>query len=273
MAKTERAAMITINLLGYQYQQQPDFRITRPNGSGDFLTLLLHEPTKIIFSSGTEVITEQPSVLIYNQSTPQHYEACNNRYVDDWFHFKLEGNLNYFNELGLSLDTVYPINNSHSVQNLSQLIQNMTHIFFNQLPNKKLLLNQYADLFFSELALDLKKEKKAFHQHPFFNSFESLRMTIQNEPYQQWSVEELAARLSVSYDYFLHLYKQFFNVSCMDDIINQRIRYAKYHLERTNLTVTEISKLSGYTNDIHFMRQFKKRTGLTPTQYRKKMQK
>lgn len=85
---------------------------------------------------------------------------------------------------------------------------------------------------------------------------------------QARSVSELAARLHLSPAHFQKLYKKQFGVSCFEDMLNARIAAAKYYLINTSLTVGEISALCGYENEVHFMRQFKKRTGCTPTQFR-----
>lgn len=52
----------------------------------------------------------------------------------------------------------------------------------------------------------------------------------------------------------------------MSDVIESRI---KELLIESDLQVGEISSLCGYQNDVHFIRQFKKLTTLTPTEYRR----
>ena len=46
--------------------------------------------------------------------------------------------------------------------------------------------------------------------------------------------------------------------------------HAKLLLSSTKIPVSAISEQCGYNNDVHFMRQFKNYTGLTPTEYRKR---
>jgi AraC family transcriptional regulator of arabinose operon len=54
-------------------------------------------------------------------------------------------------------------------------------------------------------------------------------------------------------------------------VIACKIPYAKTSLAATGGTVREIATLCGYENEEHFMRQFKREVGLTPTEYRKQM--
>lgn len=44
---------------------------------------------------------------------------------------------------------------------------------------------------------------------------------------------------------------------------------AEYYLIHTELSVTEVAERSGYPNTSHFIRQFKKKNGVSPNEYRK----
>ena len=52
------------------------------------------------------------------------------------------------------------------------------------------------------------------------------------------------------------------------DIITSRLEYSKYLLDSTDHSISNISSMVGYENDVHFMYMFKKKTGFTPSQYR-----
>ena len=97
-----------------------------------------------------------------------------------------------------------------------------------------------------------------------------LRRELRKAPELDWSLGELAKRLNISKSYVQKLYKTHFGISYMDDLIDARISMAKQLLQTTDLQVTEIAEICGYHNDVHFMRQFKNKTGLSPSEYRKK---
>ena len=69
------------------------------------------------------------------------------------------------------------------------------------------------------------------------------------------------------------LYRQTFGITCINDVIESKIKLACDLLSSTNDTVSSIAAKCGYESDVHFMRQFKKMTGCTPSEYRKKMNK
>lgn len=97
----------------------------------------------------------------------------------------------------------------------------------------------------------------------------SLRREIRLSPQLDWKVTAFAKKLGISNSHFQRLYKQHFNICCMDDIINARIDKAKHLLNNSNLRIQEISEQCGYQNSSHFMRQFKNRVGISASQYRK----
>ena len=96
-----------------------------------------------------------------------------------------------------------------------------------------------------------------------------LRSQIYNMPYNDWNIEGLAHQLTMSKSYFQHLYKEIFGISVMNDVIQSRIEHSKYLLSTTDISITQIAQMCGYKCDLHFMRQFKTRMQMTPSEYRK----
>lgn len=80
----------------------------------------------------------------------------------------------------------------------------------------------------------------------------------------------MASEVNMSRSYFQHIYRKTFGVSCITDVISGKIEKAKELLSETTFTVSQVSLMCGYDNEEHFMRQFKKMVGVTPTKYRKK---
>ncbi|MCI7804135.1 MAG: AraC family transcriptional regulator [Oscillospiraceae bacterium] len=98
-----------------------------------------------------------------------------------------------------------------------------------------------------------------------------LRSQIYNMPYNDWNIEGLAHQLTMSKSYFQHLYKEIFGISVMNDVIQSRIEHSKYLFSTTDISITQIAQMCGYKCDLHFMRQFKTRMQMTPSEYRKRI--
>ncbi len=97
-----------------------------------------------------------------------------------------------------------------------------------------------------------------------------IRREIHKAPELNWNLGVIANRLNVSKSYVQKLFKEHFGISYMDDLINARIDMAKKLLTGTDLRIGEVSVSCGYQNATHFMRQFKEKTGVSPSDFRKK---
>lgn len=105
------------------------------------------------------------------------------------------------------------------------------------------------------------------------DSFINLRNDIYQNPEKEWNIENILHNLGISRSHFHRLYKEIFNTSCKEDIITSRIEKAKWMLENTIVPVSQIAEQCGYLNISHFIRQFRLRTDMTPSDYRKLLKK
>jgi AraC-like DNA-binding protein len=86
---------------------------------------------------------------------------------------------------------------------------------------------------------------------------------------KRWKMEELAEIVNLSKSRFEKLFKQELKISPMQFIKHLRLEKAKELLKTTLLTVKEIGFAVGINDQSGFVRDFKKKYGLTPTEYRK----
>lgn len=67
---------------------------------------------------------------------------------------------------------------------------------------------------------------------------------------------------------FIRVFKEAFNSTPTEYIINIRIKNAKQLLAASNYSITEIAYRCGFSDSNYFSRTFKKETGISPTHYR-----
>ena len=84
-----------------------------------------------------------------------------------------------------------------------------------------------------------------------------------------WRADDAARRLGVSCGYFHALYKKYFDTTFLSDVVRARVQAAEELLVSSADSVERIAARCGYNNTEHFIRQFRARTGTTPTGYRK----
>lgn len=86
------------------------------------------------------------------------------------------------------------------------------------------------------------------------------------------SRDELAKAVYMSPDYLTKLFKRETGMPLSEYIIQKRISLAKQLLATTDLSIVEISEKTGFSYSSYFVRIFKKKTGMTPQQYRNEKQ-
>jgi two-component system, response regulator YesN len=85
------------------------------------------------------------------------------------------------------------------------------------------------------------------------------------------TLEEVAEYVELSPYYFSKLFKDRFGVTFIDYLTEIRIEKAKQEMLDQSKSLKEICFLVGYNDPNYFSRVFKKQTGLSPTEYRKKI--
>jgi two-component system response regulator YesN len=85
------------------------------------------------------------------------------------------------------------------------------------------------------------------------------------------TLEEVAEYVGISPYYFSKLFKDRFGMTFIDYVTDVRIARAKKEMADPNKSLKEICFLVGYNDPNYFSRVFKKHTGMSPSEYRKKL--
>ena len=78
----------------------------------------------------------------------------------------------------------------------------------------------------------------------------------------------MAEGLNVSQAYLSSQFKQYFNVTMISYVNNLRVEKAAELLSNTDTPVQDIATLCGFSNGDALTRVFKKKYGVTPTDFR-----
>ncbi|UZQ85206.1 AraC family transcriptional regulator [Thermoclostridium stercorarium] len=82
------------------------------------------------------------------------------------------------------------------------------------------------------------------------------------------NVEHLAERTGFSPYHFIRIFKKETGLTPYEYIVNVRINTAKYLLRNSRLSVKDICYSTGFSSESVFCSAFKRRLGVTPTEYR-----
>lgn len=86
------------------------------------------------------------------------------------------------------------------------------------------------------------------------------------------SLKSISAQLNVNPNYFATLFRKECGCTLTEYVNGQRIDRAFALLKKTGKPVQEIASECGFSDANYFIRLFKRRTGLTPNQYRQQQQ-
>ncbi len=83
------------------------------------------------------------------------------------------------------------------------------------------------------------------------------------------SLDSVSEILQINSSYFSVLFKRSFGVNFLDYLTELRMNAAKELLRDPYRSTAEVAGMVGYESPNYFARAFKKKTGLTPTEYRR----
>lgn len=256
-----------IGSIGYNHKHDKDFSAKMETGPGAFLFLLVKSPALFVIN-GKKYKVAKNSYVLLNPHTPCSYRGLNKEYVDDWFFFWMTlKEQDSLIEQGVKFDEPVSLPQIHEI---SSLIHKISFELFSNQKYHNEIKNLYTEIFFYELER-LLSSKDNVSPEVFASKNEKityLRTQLFQNPDRFENVNQMAVFVNLSRSGFQHLYSSIFGHSVMEDVIAGRIEKAKNYLRESQLTVSEIAVACGYKTEFHFMRQFKKMTGFTPTEFR-----
>jgi AraC-like DNA-binding protein len=96
-------------------------------------------------------------------------------------------------------------------------------------------------------------------------AIEEVAQVIRQDPGRDWSVQEMAARASLSRAQFTRRFVAQNGMAPAQYLIKARIDRAHQLLTETGMTVTQVAGALGYADVPYFSRQYKQRTGQSPS--------
>lgn len=97
----------------------------------------------------------------------------------------------------------------------------------------------------------------------------AIRRYIDSHYKEPLTLDLLAAEANVNKYYLAHAYKQTYGISPISYMIARRIREGKRLLVETDLSLSQISGILGFSSASYFSQSFRKAEGTSPLEYRK----
>ncbi|NGZ73908.1 helix-turn-helix domain-containing protein [Saccharibacillus alkalitolerans] len=256
--------MLRLIKCGFNTTHPEGILIDRPDGSGCYVFVLFKSKTQVEAAGGS--FTVYPDTwMIFGPRTPYRYRNLEAAFVNDWLHFGGDEAAALIEELDLPLDVPVPAVHSAS---LSRLVMELHRTASLGGPLQDRILDADLTGFLMKLGNLRRLRPRSEPMARYFPQLSEIRNQLYSTPQQRYTIDELAAEVNLSRSHFQHLYKELFGCPVSLDMIRSRLEFAKYLLENGSHPVGIVSRMCGYENETHFMRQFKKFAGKTPSQYR-----
>ncbi|NOW05156.1 AraC family transcriptional regulator [Clostridium beijerinckii] len=199
-------------------------------------------------------------------NTMNIYEADkNNPWHYIWIEFDGLKVQSYLDEIGLSAKNPIFIPKEYTHEN--SIIENLMFLINNPYaPDSAILGHLY--LFFYALLENssFNNTKKTSNLQEFYVR-EALNYIAQNYN-NNISVEDIAKWCNLDRSYFGKIFKNSMKTTPQEFLIKYRLSKACEMLKDDNVSIKEVSELTGYPNQFHFSRAFKEVYHMSPRQWR-----
>ncbi len=235
----------------------------RTKGNRDYLALYFHDPVGFALEN-REYTNPEGKWIILSPGQPHFYGTDEKEWSHSWIHFSGILVEQTIKSASLPLNQLIDIGGPEEFEKL--LVRLHEEIYYYSPPDIHIMENHVN----TGLISISRSHKNRSSISPIPEPFLGIKQLLDFQYYKEFSISTLADRTNYSSPHFCQKFKSFFQFSPIDYLVNKRIQMAKYFLKTTNLNIGEISQKIGYVDIYYFSRLFKKKTGRSPSSYRKK---
>ena len=172
----------------------------------------------------------------------------------------------------ISAGLAHNYTNDHELLEKGMVIYDALYSWAKHLQQVKHLQQPFEDLLVTVLNKYLKNKPGSKKKVPAWA--QELKEIIQDHIDTNLSLKELSKGLEINPSYLSREFSRYFDDMTFGEYIRkQRIEKAIELMKNPSYSLTEIAYLTGFSDQSHFNRIFKKHTGQNPLEYRKKTSK
>jgi AraC-like DNA-binding protein len=244
---------VHINNCGYIRRLDKDVTMSRPKGRADYH--LLFNASGEIKVNG-ETLSEGEAYIILPWDRHEYTYVNREGALYYWLHFSGTEVHGLLEGLGIGKGK-YVL--SESKGEAEEILRRMVKALSEEWYSAE---NYMVGQLYSLIALLASPNKSRI---PFNKAVKLLR-----DPQNKTAVSELAELYNMSEGHFIRQFKFYTGHTPLEYRAMKRIELAKSLLSGTDMSVSDISESLGFDDPLYFSRVFKKNTGISPREYRKK---
>ena len=254
--------------IGWRSLLRQEERIQLGNGAEGCLLMMTDAPMRLLLGE-TELRAESGDAIIVSAGQSVTIIPAEGDLLYDWVIFDPAADGSFYQALKIPENTLLRFGDTEFFSAL--LRQTCAEFYASGTKRSEMLdcLLKALLIRMAETGGPISPQQGAANNDPHYPELVALREKIYANPQEKWTVEMLCSEVNMSRSYFQLIYRETFGLTCIADVINCKMNRARDLLTSTSYTISHIAQLCGYDNEEHFMRQFKKNNGVTPTVFRR----
>lgn len=242
----------------------------RPRGRLDYQLLYIASGKAHFYFNGKKEILSAGNMVLYHPREEQRYYYYGADHTEVyWVHFTGNNVKNILRKYGIT-DNMHVINTGTSLE--------YKRLFLAMIQELKLCKDDYEELLANYLRQLLIMIHRLIISKPrgksmfVMNEIDAAVQYFHSNYNKSISIEEYATAHNMSVSWFIRSFKEYTNTTPAQYILSLRISNARTLLESTSCNISEIANIIGYDNPLYFSRLFKKQCGMSPSEFRRRLQ-
>lgn len=249
---------IIIENIGITYPN-PKYRVSRTNNEMFIFEYILSGSGYIEVNGETYKVSADDVYIIEPGQDHTYYSNPKNPFKKIWINFYSDIFKEIFKSFNLSNKIVFK--NTETLE------------LFEEIQNCKKISNFSDDICYDIAPILFRILcKLAADNNKLNNISKTAKLTkrhIDESIYTNTTIEDIAISLNLSKTHIIREFSKSYGISPYNYLIKQKIAIAKKMLLLKNMNISEISNQLGFEDSNYFSKLFKKKTGISPLQYRK----
>ena len=195
--------------------------------------------------------------LLPQGSNHTYYPDPDNPWTKIW--------INLSGQLVSDILHAYDLSNTYLFSNLyiGDLLEEIVHNAQNRTPD--LFLTSGKLLY--EIFYRLHKYKDQYDSNIDSNA-RVLKDYINNHIFETITLTSLAELINKSEQHTIRIFKNSFDETPYQYILNKKLEYAKLYLRNSGMSIKDLAAKLAFSDEFYFSNIFKKKTGMSPSEYR-----
>lgn len=236
-------------------------KIDRPAGRSDYLLFYVAKG-KEHFYLDSEIIAEEGSFIFFRPFEKQEHIYLEDKPGEFYFvHFNAPADFDLF---GFKSSTVY--NSKLSVTICDTFEEIISELQKKQPAYERLCASKLFALF---SLLERKSKEETSSMGKYFDKISFVIQKMNKEYHIDYTLDDYAKMCNMSKFHFLRVFKDLTGSSPLEYRNTIRLHHVKEQLTDTNIPIGEIAENAGFCSPSRFCDAFRKKVGVSPSQYRK----